>query len=99
MLLTSIALWAEDRASVGQKSAPIGVVDAGSLRGKILCGYQGWFRCQGDSANQGWIHWSRDSGRLAPETFTFEMWPDMTEYPAVERFAAPGFTSADGAQY
>jgi hypothetical protein len=49
-------------------------------------------------ANAGWIHWSRESKRIEPETLTFEMWPDMTEYPSDERFAAPGFTSADGGQ-
>jgi hypothetical protein len=97
-LLATIALRAEGNAGVGQKSLPAGVVDARSLRGKILCGYQGWFRCPGDSAKQGWIHWSRDSVRLVPKTLTFEMWPDMTEYAAEERFAAPGFNSADGAQ-
>jgi len=62
----------------------------------VLCGYQGWFRCPGSSAKEGWIHWSRDSQRLTPDTLTFEMWPDMTDYPTEERFAAPGFTSADG---
>lgn len=72
------------------------VVDASSLRGKILCGYQGWFRCPGDGANEGWIHWSGDSRKLAPATVTFEMWPDMTDYPAAERFVATGFTNADG---
>ena len=97
-LLATIALRAEDNAGIGQKNLPTGVVDARSLRGKILCGYQGWFRCPGDSAKQGWIHWSRDSARLVPTTLTFEMWPDMTEYAAEERFAAPGFNSADGAQ-
>jgi hypothetical protein len=64
----------------------------------VLCGYQGWFRCPGDDAKEGWIHWSRDSQRITPDTLTFEMWPDMTEYPTEERFAAPGFTSADGQQ-
>ena len=34
--------------------------------------------------------------RIAPDTLTFEMWPDMTEYSAAERFAAPGFTDPDG---
>ena len=72
------------------------VVDATSLRGKVMAGYQGWFRCPGDAAGMGWVHWSRDGKRLAPETLTFEMWPEMSEY--TERFAAPGFTYPDGKQ-
>lgn len=72
------------------------VVDASSLRGKVLCGYQGWFRCPGDAMQAGWIHWSRNAKRIAPETLTFELWPDMTEYPEQERYAAPGFTDASG---
>lgn len=71
-------------------------VDASSLRGKVLCGYQGWFRCPGDAWNAGWVHWSRDGQRIAPETLTFEMWPDMSEFPEGERFAAPGFTDPQG---
>jgi len=72
------------------------VVDATSLRGKVLCGYQGWFRCPGDPSGLGWVHWSRDSRRLTPETLTFEMWPDLAEFGAAERHAAPGFTHPDG---
>ena len=97
-LLAALPLLAGDGAGVGRKDLPTEVVDAGSLRGKVLCGYQGWFRCPGSSAKEGWIHWSRDSQRITPETLTFEMWPDMTEYPTEERFAAPGFTSAEGRQ-
>jgi hypothetical protein len=97
-LLATIALQAENSTGTSQKSSPAGIVDASSLRGKILCGYQGWFRCPGDSARQGWINWSRESGRLVPETLIFEMWPDMTEYSTEECFAAPGFSSAGGAQ-
>jgi hypothetical protein len=81
----------------GPTNSPAAVIDATTLRGKVLCGYQGWFRCPGDTAGQGWIHWSRESERIAPETLTFEMWPDMTDYPTDERFAAPGFSSAEGA--
>lgn len=73
-----------------------GEVDATSLRGKVLCGYQGWFRCPEDAAGMGWIHWSRDRRRIVPETLTFEMWPDMSEYSAAERYNAPGFTYPDG---
>src|SRR5262249_31545400 len=72
------------------------LVDATALRGKVLCGYQGWFRCPGDAADLGWIHWSRDSRRLAPATLTFDLWPDRSEYAAGERFPAPGFTDRDG---
>ncbi len=74
------------------------VADATTLRGSVMCGYQGWFRCPGDAADMGWIHWSRDSRRITPLALSFEMWPDMTEYPAAERFAAPGFTHPDGSQ-
>jgi hypothetical protein len=72
------------------------VVDATSMRGKSLCGYQGWFRCPGDAAGMGWVHWSRNARRIAPDTLTFEMWPDMSEYTAAERFPAEGFTYPDG---
>ena len=77
-------------------SLPAADVDSSTLRGKVLCGYQGWFRCPGDAANMGWIHWSRDSRRIAPATLTFEMWPDLSEFPASDRHPAPGFTHADG---
>ena len=71
-------------------------VDASTLDNKVMCGYQGWFRCPGDAAGMGWIHWSRDSKQITPETLTFEMWPDVREYTQEERFAAPGFTYPDG---
>jgi hypothetical protein len=73
-------------------------VDATSLRHKVLCGYQGWFRCPGDPAGEGWRHWSRDPRRIAPETLTFEMWPDLSEFPAEETYPAPGFTHPDGSR-
>ncbi|MDR3632564.1 MAG: glycoside hydrolase family 71/99-like protein [Isosphaeraceae bacterium] len=73
-----------------------GDVDASALRGKVICGYQGWFRCPGDDTEQGWVHWSRDSSRITPKTLTVEMWPDMTEYTQGEKFPAAEFRSADG---
>jgi hypothetical protein len=71
-------------------------IDATSLHHKVLCGYQGWFRCLGDPAKLGWRHWSRDAKKIVPGTLTFEMWPDMTEYDDDEKYAAPGFTYPDG---
>src|SRR5271169_6918093 len=97
-LFSALAVYASDGAVAVQTNLPAQVVDAGSLRGKVLCGYQGWFRCPGDGASEGCIHWSRDSHQILPATLTFEMWPDMTDYPPEEKFAAPGFMSAEGRQ-
>ena len=72
------------------------VVDASTMRHKVMCGYQGWFRCPGDLAKGGWRHWSRDGRRISERSLTFEMWPEMSEYGADERFAASGFTMPDG---
>ena len=72
------------------------IIDPTTVRGRVMCGYQGWFRCPSDPANLGWIHWSRQSSRLAPETLSFEMWPDLADYSASERYPAPGFTYPAG---
>ena len=71
-------------------------IDATSLRHKVLCGYQGWFRCPSDPAGGGWLHWSRDARKITPQTVTFEMWPEMSEFTAAETFPAPSFTHPDG---
>jgi hypothetical protein len=72
------------------------VIDAATLRHKVLCGYQGWFRCPGDPADRGWRHWGRDRRRLTPRTLTVEMWPDTSELADDEKYPAPGFTLPDG---
>ena len=79
-----------------EAEGPGDVVSAEGLRGKVMCGYQAWFRCPGDPSGLGWVHWSRDSKKITPETLTFEMWPDLSEFPARERYPAPGFTYPDG---
>lgn len=71
-------------------------IDATTLRGKVLCGYQGWFRCPGDETNRGWFHWSRNAQRIAPDTLTFEMWPDTSEYPNDALYPAGDFKYSDG---
>lgn len=69
-----------------------------ALLGKVLCGYQGWFRCPGDGVTppDGWFHWmrfDREKNRLVPQV---EMWPDLSEFDADEKFPAPGYTTPDG---
>src|SRR6185369_748896 len=77
------------------KSQPA-VIDATTMHHKVLCGYQGWFRCPGDGISRGWRHWSRDGRQIRPESLTFEMWPEMSEFGDDQKFVAPGFTYADG---
>lgn len=76
--------------------APADVVDATTIRHKVMCGYQGWFKAPGDGTELGWSHWSWDRNRVTAKTVNFEMWPDMTDYPAQERYPVPGFTYPDG---
>ena len=75
---------------------PMAAIDTTTMHHKVMCGYQGWFRCPGDAAQQGWRHWSRDGRIINSKTVTVEMWPDMTEFDADEKYPAPGFTDADG---
>ena len=45
-------------------------------------------------AGEGWRHWGRNARKLTPGNLTVEMWPDMTEYGADEKYPAPCFTHA-----
>ncbi len=68
-----------------------GVVDASTLTGKVLLGYQGWFNCPGDgSPGNNWRTWSR--GVPGPGTLTIDLYPDLSELDADERCAVPGMT-------
>ncbi len=69
--------------------------DAGTLTGKVMCGYQGWFACEGDGADRGWAHWTKTRGPLAPGNAKIDLWPDVSELGADERFATD-FRHADG---
>ncbi|MEM9445971.1 MAG: glycoside hydrolase family 71/99-like protein [Verrucomicrobiota bacterium] len=61
-------------------------VDASTIHGKLMCGYQAWFRHPGDGSTpkggieknrDRWVHWC---SRQNPRNITVEMWPDMSEY-------------------
>jgi hypothetical protein len=71
-------------------------VDVSTLTGKVMAGYQGWFNCEGDGADLGWTHWSRDPKKpLGPETIRVDMWPDVSEYAPDELYATE-FKWSDG---
>ena len=71
-------------------------VDTSTLTGKVMTGYQGWFNCEGDGADLGWTHWARSKLKPpAPGNVTVDLWPDLSELTAGERFTT-GFKFADG---
>jgi hypothetical protein len=70
-------------------------VDTSTLSNKVMCGYQGWFNAEGDGAERGWVHWTKRRGQLAPGNAKIDLWPDVSELGADERFAT-GFTNAVG---
>jgi hypothetical protein len=70
-------------------------VDTGTLTGKVMCGYQGWFNCEGDGAHREWVHWGRSKTALSPQNVKVDLWPDVSELGPDERFDT-GFHHADG---
>lgn len=83
-------------ASGLQLLAATTTVDATTLVGKIMCGYQGWFNAPSDGMKLGWTHWADHRRRsFGPGNISVDLWPDMTEHGPKERFAT-GFRHADG---
>ncbi len=73
---------------------PVRAVDVSTLTGKVMCGYQGWFTTPDDGAGLGWRHYDR-GGRFEPGRCGIDLWPDVRELDADEKFATP-FRHADG---
>ncbi len=59
------------------KTAP--QTEQNNLIGKSVAGYQSWFKC-GETLDGGWHHWSGGSAP-APGHMSFELFPDVSEYP------------------
>ena len=93
VLLSCVAL----AAAAGDPGAPV-VVDSSTLRGRVMCGYQTWFRCPGDASGIGWYHWVRSRSEFRADLLTVDLWPDVSIYPESETFPAPGFAHPDGSQ-
>jgi hypothetical protein len=72
-------------------------VDAATLDGKVMFGYQGWFLHPNDgSVLAQWRHWGGDMS--GPEDLTVDMFPDLREYEADELYPTGNnfFTYEDG---
>lgn len=65
-----------------------------TLSGKVVTGYQGWFRAEGDASGLGWVHYGPGK-RFSTSAYSFDLWPDLSEFTPEERHPSP-FTFADG---
>lgn len=70
------------------------VVDRGTLAGKVMCGYQGWFACPDDGLGRGWYHWGRGP-EFGPGKASIDLWPDVSELDEDEK-CPTSFVHADG---
>ena len=73
-------------------------VNARTIRGKVMCGYEGDHRCPGDGSGREWEQWSLNSKTPKPGNLKIEMWPDMSEFSEEEKYPVPGFTYPNGEQ-
>jgi hypothetical protein len=71
-------------------------IDARTLDGKVLCGYQGWFNTPGDGTSFGFGHWGQGLDRPESGRFVVDMWPDTSEYDPQDLCAVPGLKMPDG---
>ncbi len=82
-------------AGMTREAEPV-LFDNSTLKGKVLCGYQGWFNTPGDGMGLGWTHWSRKGKTTpGPGNITVDLWPDLSEFDSDERYATE-FRHADG---
>ena len=70
------------------------LVDAATLNGKVVCGYQGWFRTPADPTGLGWQHFFG----TFPDYVTVDLWPDVTEFTNDELCAVPDWELNSGKQ-
>jgi len=77
-------------ASIGSNA-----VDTSTLTGKVVCGYQGWFSAPGDGSGRDWFHYGETHRLFAPGHCTFDLWPDVSELDADEKYPTP-FKHRDG---
>lgn len=92
-LALAVSAMVASQLRAADPPVPPQVVDASTMTGKVMCGYQGWFNTPDDGAGRGWVHWGRKP--LGPGDASFDLWPDVSELGPDERFAT-GFKYPDG---
>ncbi len=64
------------------------------LQGRVVTGYQGWFRAEGDGSGLGFHHYKKGR-KFEPGSCTIDLWPDLSEFSKEEQFPT-AFRHADG---
>lgn len=73
-----------------ERAGQANAIDATTLHGKLLFGYQGWFGCPQDGSPLGsWEHWFRRGAEASAATVRVDMWPDVAELEPGERCPTP----------
>jgi len=67
-------------------------VNANTIKGKVVAGYQGWFKAPNDLYDSGWGHWGFDGYGNS----TVDMWPNPDHYDPSSLHTALGITMSDG---
>jgi hypothetical protein len=65
------------------------------ITGKTICGYQGWFNAKGDGMDLSFRHYQTGKGLFHPGHCTIDLWPDVSEFGAGERYDS-AFGHKDG---
>ena len=77
LVYAGVCLLAIGNLTAGTKHA------SGSLyptyAGRVMSGYQGWFRAEGDGSGSGWVHYG-NNGKFDSVDNTIDFWPDVSEY-------------------
>lgn len=69
-------------------------VDTSTLKGKIVCGYQGWFGTPNDGYTSSFTHYA-NKGKFRPGFCSIDYWPHTAEFPK-EALAKTPWKKKDG---